>query len=100
MKWKRLHNILKHRGYKKSYCSSIAVQENKKVIQNIDISTIVWLLLYGAPGGIRTPDLPVRSRTLYPTKLLVHNQYYNVFFMILQDFFKIFINIIVKNQIL
>lgn len=72
MKWKRLHNILKHMGYKKSYCSSIAVQENKKVIQNIDISTIVWLLLYGAPGGIRTPDLPVRSRTLYPTKLLVH----------------------------
>lgn len=55
---------------------------------------------FGAPGGIRTPDLPVRSRTLYPTKLLVHNKYYNVFFMILQDFFKIFINIIVKNQIL
>ena len=27
---------------------------------------------FGAPGGIRTPDLPVRSRTLYPTKLLVH----------------------------
>ena len=49
MKWKRLHNILKHMGYKKSYCSSIAVQENKKVIQNIDISTIVWLLLYGEP---------------------------------------------------
>ena len=27
---------------------------------------------FGAAGGIRTPDLPVRSRTLYPTKLLVH----------------------------
>ena len=45
---------------------------------------IFWLILYqfcsissnrnviGAAGGIRTPDLPVRSRTLYPTKLLVH----------------------------
>ena len=37
-------------------------------------------LYYGAPGGIRTPDLPVRSRTLYPTKLLVHTLYYNCFF--------------------
>ena len=34
------------------------------------------LLFVGAPGGIRTPDLPVRSRTLYPTKLLVHTLYY------------------------
>ena len=25
----------------------------------------------GAPGGIRTPGLPVRSRTLYPAKLQV-----------------------------
>ena len=24
---------------------------------------------FGATGGIRTPDLPVRSRTLYPAKL-------------------------------
>ena len=30
------------------------------------------MVCFGAPGGIRTPDLPVRSRTLYPTKLLVH----------------------------
>ena len=72
MKWKRLHNILKHMGYKKSYCSSIAVQENKKVIQNIDISTIVWLLLYGGPGGVRTPDPTLRRRVLYPTELLTH----------------------------
>ena len=27
---------------------------------------------FGAAGGIRTPDLPVRSRTLYPTKLQLH----------------------------
>ena len=26
---------------------------------------------FGAPRGIRTPDLSVRSRVLYPTKLLV-----------------------------
>lgn len=37
-------------------------------------------LYYGAPGGIRTPDLPVRSRTLYPTKLLVQLlKYYTSF---------------------
>ena len=59
-------------GYKKSYCSSIAVQENKKVIQNIDISTIVWLLLYGEPAGIRTPDPRLRRPVLYPTELLTH----------------------------
>ena len=41
----------------------------------------------GAPGGIRTPDLPVRSRTLYPTKLLVHTQYYNYFSKFFQDIF-------------
>ena len=26
----------------------------------------------GAPGGIRTPDLLVRSQTLYPTELRAH----------------------------
>ena len=39
----------------------------------------------GAPGGIRTPDLPVRSRTLYPTKLLVHILYYNWIFNTIQE---------------
>lgn len=29
-------------------------------------------LFNGAPGGIRTPGLPVRSRTLYPAKLQAH----------------------------
>ncbi len=29
-------------------------------------------ICYGAPGGIRIPDLSVRSRMLYPAKLLVH----------------------------
>lgn len=28
--------------------------------------------LYGDPGGIRTPDLLIRSQTLYPAELLSH----------------------------
>ena len=30
------------------------------------------LLVFGAPGEIRTPDLLVRSQTLYPTELRAH----------------------------
>ena len=29
-------------------------------------------LFYGAPEGIRTPDLLVRSQTLYPAELQAH----------------------------
>jgi len=29
-------------------------------------------VFFGAPGAIRTPDLLVRSQTLYPTELRVH----------------------------
>ncbi len=29
--------------------------------------------LIGVPKGIRTPDLSLRRRTLYPTELLAHN---------------------------
>ena len=32
--------------------------------------------LYGALEGIRTPDLLVRSQTLYPTELRAHNRQY------------------------
>src|ERR1700731_2687853 len=32
---------------------------------------LVWLES-GAPGGTRTPDLLVRSQTLYPTELRAH----------------------------
>ena len=28
---------------------------------------------FGVPKGIRTPDLSLRRRTLYPTELLAHN---------------------------
>ena len=42
---------------------------------NYKIKRIVRLYnpFVGATGGIRTPDLPVRSRTLYPAKLLVQD---------------------------
>jgi hypothetical protein len=29
--------------------------------------------VFGVPKGIRTPDLSLRRRTLYPTELLAHN---------------------------
>ncbi len=28
---------------------------------------------FGVPGGIRTPDLLIRSQTLYPAELLAHD---------------------------
>ena len=31
--------------------------------------------IYGAPEGIRTPDLLVRSQTLYPTELPAHSNF-------------------------
>ena len=48
---------------------------------NYKIKRIVRLYnpFVGATGGIRTPDLPVRSRTLYPAKLqLRDNTYYTL----------------------
>src|ERR1700676_4441839 len=33
----------------------------------------VFIGKYGAPGGIRTPDLLVRSQTLYPAELRAHS---------------------------
>ena len=50
------------------------------------------VLFYGAPGGIRTPDLKVRSLAFYPAKLRAHKYviYYNAIFEIFQVFFKIF----------
>ena len=30
--------------------------------------------MYGAPGEIRTPDRPVRSRVLYPAELRAHKR--------------------------
>ena len=44
------------------------------------------LLRCGAPGGTRTPDLLVRSQTLYPAELLAHSA-----LLILASFF-LFVN--------
>ena len=35
-------------------------------------------ILYGAPGGIRTPDRLVRSQVLYPAELQARGRYYNL----------------------
>ena len=35
---------------------------------------MILLTNYGAPGEIRTPDRPVRSRVLYPAELRMHSQ--------------------------
>ena len=46
-------------------------------------------LLYGAPGGTRTPDLQVRSLPFYPAKLQAHlPYYYTVNFKFFQVFFQ------------
>ena len=34
--------------------------------------TVDFKGFYGTPGGIRTPDLLIRSQTLYPAELLAH----------------------------
>ena len=49
--------------------SGIIRQKNNRSIRNITYSSG----LFGAPGGTRTPDLLVRSQSLYPAELLAHN---------------------------
>ena len=53
---------------------------------------------FGAPGGIRTPDLKVRSLAFYPAKLRahLHNNYYTVILANFQVFFEIFLIIYYK----
>ena len=41
-----------------------------------------WGLIFGAPGGIRTPDQVVRSHLLYPAELRVRN-YADYFYLTL-----------------
>ena len=36
------------------------------------LKTKAFGVVFGAPVGIRIPDLPLRRRTLYPTELLAH----------------------------
>ena len=66
----------------------IIFQINKK---NRSISTSI---LYGEPGGIRTPDPRLRRPVLYPTELLTHsNNYINTIFLFCQHYFQIFIQL-------
>ena len=57
----------------------------------------------GTPGGIRTPDLSVRSRTLYPTELRAHMILTTIFviithiIMVCQDLILKNYNILLKN---
>ena len=52
---------------------------SKKVVEKKKEDNLKIVSFFGATGGIRTPDLPVRSRTLYPAKLqLRDNTYYTV----------------------
>ena len=44
----------------------------------------ILLHLFGVPGGIRTPDLLVRSQSLYPAELQAHSQQY-LFYHVLHE---------------
>jgi hypothetical protein len=54
------------------------------------------LSLTGTPGGIRTPNLRIRSPLLYPVELQAHAKYIlmDLFFFIIQKFedFGIYLN--------
>ena len=64
--------------FKMIFVSFCSISSNRNVI--------------GAPGGIRTPDLKVRSLAFYPTKLRAHLHiiYYTVILLIFQAFFQNF----------
>ncbi len=58
--------------------------------------------LHGVPGGIRTPDLLVRSQSLYPAELQAHrfnNIYYISFFVKSQAFFCILYDFPILSKI-
>jgi hypothetical protein len=46
--------------------------KNKKTPEALDFTGFSGGV-FGVPKGIRTPDLSLRRRTLYPTELLAHN---------------------------
>ena len=46
--------------------------KNKKTPETLDFNGLPGGV-FGVPKGIRTPDLSLRRRTLYPTELLAHN---------------------------
>ena len=64
-----------------------AFRKAKTPIKSGFSRTISFLLSsYGAPEGIRTPDLLIRSQTLYPAELLAHITFSKCFYMIPRSF--------------
>ena len=51
------------------YCN---LRKIKKTPETLDFAGFSGGV-FGVPKGIRTPDLSLRRRTLYPTELLAHN---------------------------
>lgn len=47
-------------------------QPQQKIKSRKPLKIKAFSVIYGAPEGIRIPDLPLRRRMLYPTELLAH----------------------------
>ena len=79
-------SVLTPRGF------SFAVCKKRYMLSHIS--------LFGTPEGIRTPDLLVRSQTLYPTELPAHNfyheHYYNTVSPVLSTYFIIIFCFLLK----
>ena len=56
------------------------------------LAALSFIFNTGVPGGIRTPDLKVRSLAFYPAKLQAHIYliYYTLIFKVFQVYFKYF----------
>ena len=52
-------------------CLALGVRANTPDDANKKPQLKSWGLIFGAPGGIRTPDQVVRSHLLYPAELRV-----------------------------
>ena len=61
---------LLHDVFRKPHRQSVSLKPKQKTRTSRFLSTLRFL--FGTPEGIRTPDLLVRSQTLYPTELLAH----------------------------
>ena len=80
-------------------CCGVTVRQNGRKNNHKSSKTFV-VIGSGTPEGIRTPDLLVRSQTLYPTELLAHIAaawkpqlwYYNITDIKMQAFFKKYIS--------
>ena len=66
------------------FLSSPSEEPNKKPHLNCR-----WGFLFGAPGGIRTPDQLVRSQLLYPAELRTHKLFIFLYFTTLHRWYSI-----------